>query len=183
MSTTHAILDALTTFHDQINDNNFTCVIVLDFQKAFDTVCHTSLLSKLEHYGTGIGGVAHKLMSSFSFGRQQFLAHQDMQSEIVTNQFGVPQGSNLGLLLFLIYINDISNALNTTPRLFADDTCPVIHAANPSILRYKINHELRSVLEWTSANIITVYPKKSSALILPPQNHQSYPNDRNTFQQ
>ena len=168
MSTTHAILNVLTTSYDQINDNNFTGVILLNFQKAFDTICHTSLFSKLEHYG--IRGVAYKLMSSFLFGRQQYLAHQDMQSEIVINRFGVPQGSNyLGPLLFLIYINDISNALNTTPRLFADDTSLVIHAANPSILRDKINHELRSVLEWTSANKITVNPKKSSALILPPK--------------
>ena len=88
MSTTHAILDVLIISYDQINDKNFTCVILLDFQKAFDTVCHTSSLSKLEHYC--IRGVAHKLMSSFLFGRQQYLAHQDMQPEIVTNRFGVP---------------------------------------------------------------------------------------------
>ena len=76
-TTTHAILDVLTASYDQFNDNNFTCVILFDLQKAFDTVCLTSLLSKLEHYG--IRGVAHKLMISFLFGRQQYLAHhQDM---------------------------------------------------------------------------------------------------------
>ena len=85
MSTTYAILGILTTSYNQINDNNFTCVTLLDFQKAFDTLCHTSLLSKLEHYG--IRGVAHKLKSSFLFGRQQYFAHEDMQFEIVTNQF------------------------------------------------------------------------------------------------
>ena len=95
MSTTHAILDVLTTSYNLTNDNNFTCIILLDFQKAFDTVRHTSLLSKLEHYG--IQGVVHKLMSSVLFGRQHYLAHQDMQSEIVSNRFGVPQNSNLGL--------------------------------------------------------------------------------------
>ena len=83
MFTTHAILDVLASSFDQINHNNFTCVIVLDFKKAFDTVCHTSLFSKLKHYG--IRGVAHKLMSSFLFGRQQYLAHQDMQFEIGIN--------------------------------------------------------------------------------------------------
>ena len=173
MSTTHAILNVLTTSYDQINDNKLIAQYYQIFKKIFDTVCHTSLLSKLEHYG--IRGVAHKLMSYFLFGRQQYLAHQDMQSEIVTNRFGVPQGSNLGPLLFLIYMNDISNALKTTPRLFADDTCLVIYAANPSILRDKINYELRSVLEWTSANKITVNPKKSSALILFPKITNSIP--------
>ena len=81
-----------------MNDNNFTCVILLDFQKAFDTVCHTSLSSKLEH--CGVRGVAHKLMSSFLFGRQQYFAHQDMQADIVTNRFGVRQRSNSDPLLF-----------------------------------------------------------------------------------
>ena len=133
MSTAHSILDVLTTSYDQINDNNFTCVILSDCQKPFDTVCHTSLLSKFEHYS--IRGAAHKLTSSFLFGRQQYLAHQDMQSEVVTNRFGVPQGSNLGPFLFLIYINEISNALNTTPTLFANDKCLVLDAANLSILR------------------------------------------------
>ena len=85
------------------------------------------------------------------------------------HRFGVPQVSNLGPLLFLLYINDISNALNTIPKLFADNTCLVIHAANLSILCNKINHELRTVLEWTSANKITVNPKKSAALILLPR--------------
>ena len=96
MSTTHAILDVLNTSYDQINDNNFTCVILLDFQKGFNTVYRTSLLGKLEYYG--IRGVAQKLMSSFLLARQQYFAHQDMQFEIVTNRFGVLQGRNLGSL-------------------------------------------------------------------------------------
>ena len=66
--------------------------------------------------------------------------------------------------------------LNPTPRLFADDTRLVIPTANPSILRDDINHELRSVLQWTmSANKITVNPKKSSALMLPPKSTNLIP--------
>ena len=71
--------------------------------------------------------------------------------------------------MFLIYINDIPNALTSPPRLFADDTCLVIHAANPRTLLEKINIELLNVHKWTKANKITINPKKSSALIIPPK--------------
>jgi len=63
------------------------------------------------------------------------------------------------LLLFLIYINDIPNAVCTMPRMFANDTCLVIHAANPSHLHNKMNSELKNVAEWTQANKITVNPQ------------------------
>ena len=94
MSTTHAILDVLTASYDQINDNNFTWII--------DYLISKQLLKlKLEQYG--IRGVAHKLMSYFFIWKTTYLAYQDMQSEIVTNRFEVPKGSNLRPLLFLIY--------------------------------------------------------------------------------
>ena len=79
MSTTHAILNVLTASCDQYKGNSFVCAILLDFQKAFDTVFHTSLLSKFEHYGNR--EVAYKVMSSFLSERQQYLSHQDLQSK------------------------------------------------------------------------------------------------------
>ena len=91
------------------------------------------------------------------------------------NISGVPQDSNVSPLLLLVYIIDISTALNTTPRLFADDTCQVIHAVNRSILCDNVNHELLSILEWIKANKIAVNPKKSSALILPPKTTHPIP--------
>ena len=87
----------------------------------------------------------------------------------------MPQDSNLSPLLFLIYINGICNTLNTTPRLIADNTRLVIHAANPSILCDNINHKLLSVLKWTKVNKITVDPKKFSVLILSPKIINSFP--------
>ena len=91
MSTTHAVLDILTTAYDQINNNNYIALILLDFKKAFDTVCHKTLLSKLEHYG--IRGVAHKLICSFLSDRQQYVAYQTLHSETIINSFGVPQAA------------------------------------------------------------------------------------------
>ena len=90
------------------------------------------LLNTLEHYG--IRGIALKLLKSFLTNRSQFVADQNLRTNDAVNRFGVPQGSILGPLLFLIYINDIPNALFSKPRLFADDTCLVIQAPNPSLL-------------------------------------------------
>ena len=85
----------------------------------------------------------------------------------------MPQGSNLGPLLFLIYINDIPHALNSNPRLFADDTCLNINAVTPAMLSEKMNLELATVHKWTTANKITVNPQKSHCLIIPPKkNHR-----------
>ena len=92
-----------------------------------------------------------------------------MSSKTVTNNYGVLQGSNLGSFLFLIYINNIPNALNSTPRPFADDTCLVIHYANPNLLINNITSELPKVHIWTNANTITVYPKKTMILIISPK--------------
>ena len=168
ISTTHAVLDVLnlTSTCDQINNEQYTGLILLDFKKAFDTVCHRKLLHKLEHYG--IRGEALKLQHSFLSNRQQFVSFQNLSSKTLTNNYGVPQGSNLGPLLFLIYINDIPNALNSIPRLFDDDTCLVIHSANPDLLRNNITSELQKVHIWTNANTITVNPQKTMTLIIPP---------------
>ena len=75
----------------------------------------------------------------------------------------------MGPLLFLVYINDIPNALNSILRLFADDTCLVIHYANPDLLRNNITSELQKVHIWTNSNTITVNPQKTMTLIIPPK--------------
>ena len=79
-------------------------------------------------------------------------------------------------LLFLIYINNIPNTLFSKPRLFADDTCLVIQAPNPSLLENSVYRELVNVYEWTKANKITVNPKKTSVLIIPPKATSPPPN-------
>ena len=101
------------------------------------------------------------LLKSFLINRSQFVANQNLRTNNVVNRFGVPQGSNLGPLLFLIYINDIPNALFSKSRLFADDVCLVIQAANPSLLENSVNRELVNVYEWIKANKITIDPKKT----------------------
>ena len=180
-STSDVILEVglLISSNEHINSQLYTGLVLLDFKKAFDTVCHSVLLSKLEHYG--IRGEALKLLGSYLTDREQYVAFQNAHSYAVINHYEVFQGSTLGPLLFLIRINDLQNFLNSSPILFADDTCLVTHGSNPNGLRTLINHELNHVLRWTTANKITVNLQKSSILIIPPKISSPSPNIDVTF--
>ena len=93
----------------------------LDFQKAFDTVNHDILTSTLNHYG--VRGLSLVWFKSYLTNRQQETQIKGMLSDSLTISYGVAQGSILGLLLFLIYINDLNNTiLHSMVHHFADDT-------------------------------------------------------------
>ena len=109
----------------------------MDFKKAFETVCHKILLRKLEHYD--IHGQTLKLFNFFLHTRHQYVSYQNNRLETLINWFGVLQGSNLDPLLFLIHINVLPSAINSVPRLFAIDTCLLIHSPNTSTLAKNIN--------------------------------------------
>ena len=95
--------------------------IFLDLSKAFDTVNYDILLQKLLHYG--FAGITHTWFQNYIYDRQQFVIVNGKASDSATLTCGVPQGSILGPLLFLIYINDLAAALSSLfPVLFADDT-------------------------------------------------------------
>ena len=120
-STQHAILDIITTAYHNIENKDFTALVTLDLTKAFDSVCHERPLIKLHHYG--FRGKAHKLIASYLSNRTQYVSLGNISSSLQHIQLGVPQCSTLGPLLFLLYINDLPNATDSLPRLFADDTC------------------------------------------------------------
>jgi len=84
-------------------------------------------------------------------------------------------------LLFLIYINDLPNTLNSPPRLFADDTCLITHAPNPFLLNEKVNQELVNVYEWAKANKLTVNLNKSYSAIIPPKKTDEIPSFQALF--
>ena len=132
--------------YDNINSKLCSGLVTLDLTKAFDTVCHKRLLLKLDHYG--IRGIALELISSYLTNRSQFVCINNVNSECKPVLMGVSQGSVLGPLLFLIYVNDLQNSMESTPRLFADDTTILIDANSTSELEIKLNEDLARVSIW-----------------------------------
>ena len=135
---------AITSIYDELLSNFdnklITCSLFLDVSKAFDCCDHEILLDKLYHHG--IRGVSHKLFSNFLHNRMQCTKIGEFKSSYKRISCGVPQGSVISPLLFLIYINDITKASSFHTTLFADDIN--LHVSNSSfnVLQTTVNLEL-----------------------------------------
>ena len=135
--------------------------LYLDLKKAFDTVDHSILLEKLLYYG--IRGKAHSIIASYLNNRKQCVYVHNTVSSYSEVSTGVPQGSVLGPLLFLVYINDINNAVpDTSTRLFADDTTIFISDRNCTGLIQKGINTLSKLHDWFDSNKLTLHLGKTT---------------------
>lgn len=124
-----ALIEIIDHIKECLDKGNYVLGLYLDLQKAFDTIDHSILLGKLNHYG--VRGHSLSFFKSYLTNRQQFVYCNGEASKLQTLSHGVPQGSVLGPLLFLIYINDINNCTSDSEfRLLADDTANFKHHAN-----------------------------------------------------
>ena len=143
-STVHALISLTENIRKNLDEDNIGCGIFVDLQKAFDTVEHDILLSKLEHYG--IRGLANEWFISYLSNRKQYVSINGYDSNLADVKFGVPQGSVLGPLLFLIYINDLNKALKLCKvHHFADDTNLIYFSKSVYRLNKYINLDLKNL--------------------------------------
>ena len=120
-STNHALIKIVDTITNALDSGKLAAGIFVDFQKAFDTVDHKILISKLNHYG--IRGCFNDWFKSYLNNRKQCVSILGYESSYKNIEYGVPQGSVLGPLLFLIYINDLNHSIKYSDTFhFADDT-------------------------------------------------------------
>ena len=157
-------MDVMEYIYKSLDENKFVFGVYIDVKGAFDTFNHDILLLKLRHYG--VRGNALKWFQSYLSDRKQYIITNGVCSELNSNgKFGVPQGSVLGPLLFLLFISDIHLSLtNAIIKLFADDTNVFIAGDNFDLLRVTVTSELQSFQEWMHANKLTINydPQKSS---------------------
>lgn len=151
-------------------DDGMICVgIYLDLQKAFDTVNHDILLHKLYNYG--VRGVVHDWFKNYLANRQQFTQMDHIKSSTTKVPCGVPQGSVLGPLLFLIYVNDIGNAVPTQKvKLFADDTNLFIFGKGFSYIQVMSVDSINALNKWFVLNKLTLNLSKTCYMTFPSKN-------------
>ena len=164
-STETALLSSTNEWLFNMDRGLLSGVLFLDLKKAFDTIDHHILLSKLELYG--IKGTSLKWFESYVSGRSQICSVNSKMSAARQIKCGIPQGSNLGPILFLLYINDLPNCLETTKaNLFADDTSLSCEGFSPYEIETKLNKDIENVHRWLTANKLSLNMEKSEFMII-----------------
>ena len=158
-STSHALINITENIRKALDDGNIGCGVFVDLQKAFDTVDHQILLAKLNHYGTC--GLSNDWLKSHLSNRNQYVSINGYEFGLAAINCGVPWGSVLWPLLFLLYINDLNQAIKFCKfHHFADDTNLLRLSNSIKKLNKSVNADLKHLLNWLVANKISFNVKK-----------------------
>ena len=164
-STLTVLLEATDAWSVNIDNGLLNGVVFIDLTKAFDTIDHEIILRKMSYLG--VDQAAIKWFSSYLSGRTQRCSVNGKLSTARTLSCGVPQGSILGPLLFLIYINDLPNSLqNAVPRMFADDTNLTLSVKTLTELKLALAPELNNLSCWLKANKLSLNVAKTELMII-----------------
>ena len=142
--------------------------LFIDLSRAFDTISHKILIDKLYKYG--IRGIALEWIKDYLLNRKQYVVYNNTKSNISSVEIGVPQGSILGPLLFIIYVNElptISSALSCIQ--FADDTSIFIRGRSLPRITSILNQEMDKITDWLNLNMLTINVSKTNYMIMTTQ--------------
>ena len=173
-STVTQLIEVYDQFCKAVSKGKDIRVVFLDISKAFDRVWHEGLIYKLK--GHGIRGTLLKWLMSYLKDRHQRVIINGATSEWGSVKAGVPQGSVLGPLLFLIFINDITHVIRHCKiRLFADDTCLYIEVDEPEQAAQALNDDLTLIQEWANKWLINFSPPKTEDLLISNKQDRPHP--------
>ena len=158
-STSLAICNIYDELLNNVDEGKYSCCIFLDLSKAFDSVQHDVLLCKLEKL-YGFRGNALELMKSYLTNRVQYTKIGNSKSKLLKIDCGVPQGSSLGPLLFMLYVNDLPQVSEFSTTLFADDTYLALSDKSLVSLETKVNTQLQNIDIWLRRNILSLIIQK-----------------------
>ena len=173
-STTFQLIDIYHNICQAIDNNQYACMVFCDVSKAFDRVWHKGLIFKLKQLG--IDGDLLEWISNYLDNRQQRVVLKSSMSSFKSTNAGVPQGSVLGPMLFLVYVNDISESLLSLTRLFTDDSSLFYSASNIQDIEGIINYDLQVLTSWAKQWLINFNPQKTEALLFTLKQIERFPN-------
>ena len=162
-STNTALLDVTDHILNSMNNGMVTASIFLDLKKAFDTVDHDILIKKLKLYG--VDGSTLKWFKSYLSKRIQSVCVNSTMSDFKNIDIGIPQGSILGPLLFIIYVNSLPNSVNCKCVMYADDTTLLISSSDPDTLQKELDLQLNNIINWFRLNKLTLNIKKTKLML------------------
>ena len=163
-STSTAVTEVTDFILTEISEGKHTGAVLIDLKKAFDTVDHQILLKKMFCYG--FQDISFYWLESYLSGRKQLTLINNTESDLMDEgEYGVPQGSVLGPLFFLLYINDIKSAIKTSYfHLYADDTIIIQSASSAKDLKVGLENELLNIKKWLYMNKLTLNTDKTEVI-------------------